>query len=204
MISPGSLGRTPSNVRFGEQAAPPAAPNVQQGVYGGIKNYGMQQYLPIMDKRDLEKPEQKDIKKNLSNWWSKIGAGYSTPIAELLASPTKSAILSAIGTGLLGAVLGVVMVRKAFAAVIGGLIGMALGGFTGFINRRQQNENILDLMRRFPEGATKRDLLADPVYQSDLNRNAMRQSGGSFGGDLMTGMVISSMLNGGSRGGSRR
>ncbi len=199
---------------FGRDAssyAPPSMPAMppmpqQQGVYGGIPNIGTQAYLPVMEKHDLEKPEQKKIDQGLNRWWPKIGAGYSTAIPELLASPGKSATLSAVGTGITGAGLGLMACKNAIGASIGGLLGMALGGITGFINRRQQNENILDLMQRLPQGATKRDLLSDPVYQADLARQAATRS--NAGGDLFTNMAMLSMmnggLNGGYRGGSRR
>lgn len=55
------------------------------------------------------------------------------------------------------------------------MAGLLLFGTLGFINRRQSNENILDLMSRLPEASTKRDLLSDPVYQADLQRKAAAQ-----------------------------
>jgi hypothetical protein len=185
----GSIGATP-----GTYPKPP----VQQGVYGGIQNVGVQNYLPIMEKREsLEKPEQKQVKEALHHWLPRIGAGYSTPMPELLASPTKSAILSGAGTALLFAAGGLVMIEKKAAALVGGAIGAGVGAFSGFISRRQSNENILDLMQRMPEGATKRDYDADPAHQAELNRSAMRA--GNSGGDLFTTMMVASMFNGGNR-----
>ena len=165
----------------------------------GIRNYGVQNYLPIAETRPLATEERAEVQRGLSRWWPKIGAGYATPMSELLASPTKSGILNAGLLGALGSLFGLTA-RHSGIAAIGGGIGAILGGITGFINRRQQNENIIDLMRRFPEGATKRDMLSDPVYQSDLNRSAMAHSGG--GGDLLTGALLASSFN--SYGASRR
>lgn len=164
------------------------------GVYGGIQNYGTQSYLPIAERRELQKPEVKKLDQGMDRWWPKIAAGYSTPMTELLASPTKSATLSAIGTGIVLALLGGITLKpRAVFAAIGAVVGAIFGGVTGFLNRRQQNENITDLMSRLPVGATKRDLLADPVYQADLNRKAESASGG--GGELLGmagGMLMSS------------
>lgn len=187
-----------SPVRFGDSSSAYQTPAPQQGVYGGIKNVGMQQYLPVMEKHDLEKPEEKQIDKNLHNWWPKIGAGYATPIPELLASPGKSAVISGIGTGLMGALggLAVAVSHRGVGAVIGGTLFAALGAVTGFINRRQQNENLTEIMKHLPQGATKRDLLSDPVYQKDRELAAMRASSGG-GGDMFTGLMMASMMNGG-------
>lgn len=170
---------------------PPAA---QQGVYGGIQNHGVQQYLPVAEKRSLDLEEGKDIQQGLHRWWPKIGAGYATPMTELMADPAKSATLGAVGTGAVAAVLGGMMLHSARAVGAGiGLVGGGvLGGITSFINRRQQNENIADLMRRLPPGATKRDMMSDPVYQSDLNRQAERRSNSSMMGDFATMALMSS------------
>ena len=194
-------GPDPSSYPHPSSSQLPPMPQ-QQGVYGGIPNIGTQAYLPVMEKHDLEKPEQKEIKRGLSQWWPRIGAGYSTPIPQLLADPLKSGILSAIGTGIVGAVIGVLAIRSLLSLVVGGALGMLIGGVMGFINRRQQNENILDLMQRLPQGATKRDLLSDPVYQADLTRQAAARA--NSGGDLFTTMAMASMMNGGGLGGAYR
>jgi hypothetical protein len=156
---------------------------IQSGVYG-IQNYGVQRYLPIAERRELAPTERAEVKQGLKQWWPKIGAGYSTPMYQLLASPSKSAVLWGGGFGLFGALVSgsAILKReaetasatagKAVVALGTGIFGL-LGAFLGYISRRQQNENILDLMGRFPFGATKRDMLSDPVYQSDLNRSAM-------------------------------
>lgn len=186
MISPGSFC---SNSPYSGNSYAPSRPY-------GIKNYGVQSYLPINEKRELEKSEEKEVKKNLRNFWPKIGAGYSTPIPELLASPIWSAVGGAIGTGLTIGLLGAICcLRKALPLFIGGsVIGAVIGAFTGFISRRRQNENILDIMKRLPPNSTKRDLLSDPVYQKDRELAAMK--GANTGGDIFTGVMLGSMMNG--------
>ena len=83
-------------------------------------------------------------------------------------------ISAGIGAGILGG-MGAMMQGMRHAAGFGGLaLGAAFGAFSGYFGRRQANENILDLMRRLPEGATRRDMLSDPVYQQELTRRAMR------------------------------
>jgi hypothetical protein len=184
-----------TSVRFGNTLNPypgtvaSPTPAIRQGVYGGIKNYGAQQYLPVNNKRELTEPEQADIQAGLKQWTPKWGAGYSTPLTQLLASPTKGAIILGGIMGVFGAIPGIVMaiVNKtvkeagekselaglaAIMAAVGGIFMGALGAAIGYFGRRQENENILDILPRYAPGATKRDLLSDPVYQADLNRRA--------------------------------
>jgi hypothetical protein len=188
--SPLAVQAPPADMAVFSQPAP--SPVNRPGAYG-IRNYGVQSYLPVAERRELAPEERADAKQGLSQWWPKIGAGYSTPMSQLLASPTKSGILTGGMVGLFGALMGASMRHSAAIAGFGSL-GALLGGVLGFIGRRQENENILDLMGRFPPGATKRDMLSDPVYQSDLNRRAMAQAN-SGGGDVLTGMMLGSAFN---------
>lgn len=181
-----AIAQVPSQSQSLQQHGPSS-----RGPYG-IRNYGVQNYLPIAETRSLAPEERAEVQRGLSQWWPKIGAGYSTPMSELLASPAKSGILNAGLIGGLGGLFGLATKHSAFAA-IGAGIGALIGGISGFINRRQQNENIIDLLRRFPEGATKRDMLSDPVYQSDLNRASMAQAGG--GSDLLTSALLASSFS---------
>jgi hypothetical protein len=213
MLSPSSIGSSlggKSSVQYmlvpvqnaSQQDGPPQQLSIpaqnqansysQRGPYG-IQNYGVQNYLPIDKKRRMAPEERADVQRGLSQWWPKIGAGYATPMWELLANPTKSSILNAGLLGTLGGLFGATARHSGIAAAAAGL-GALLGGITGFINRRQQNENIIDLMSRLPEGATKRDMLSDPVYQSDLNRMAMARANGG-GSDLLTTALLASSLN---------
>lgn len=178
-----------TSIRFGNTFNPYSGtvssptPAIRQGVYGGVKNYGIQRYLPILDKRELTKPEKIDVQKGLSQWFPPFGAGYSTPITQLLASPIKNAVLLGGIMGGLAAAIPLMRVTAAIAvkkspqvpllcmAVLGSLLG-GIGSAIGYFRRRQQNENILDLMQRLPPNATKRDMLSDPVYQADLDRTA--------------------------------
>lgn len=186
-------------IASGQYAAMPA-PTVsmaQQGVYGGIQNHGVQQYLPISEKRQMDSQEDVNIQTGLKQWWPKIGAGYATPMHELLANPYKSAAISALFLGALAGLAGFAMLQpRRLFALAGLVLGSFIGAFSGYINRRQQNENILDLMQRFPQGATKRDMLSDPVYQSDLNRAATARASGG-GGDMLAGALIGSAFSSG-------
>lgn len=50
-----------------------------------------------------------------------------------------------------------------------------------YLKRNAQNEGLVELMKRLPEHAVKRDVLADPAVQADANRDVMRSMG--QGGD---------------------
>ncbi len=179
-------------------------PQASAGVYGGLQNHGIQRFLPIASSRPLTPQEQSAVAQGLKQWWPKIGAGYITPIPKLLASPLKSSVLS----GGLGGAFSSAMLKGEEEALTHAnaplaALGALLFGAMGFISRRQSNENILDLMRRLPEGSTKRDLLSDPVYQEELRRKAeARRSGGSF--DLVDLLFLLADCQGNRKSGSFR
>lgn len=154
-----------------------ASPALPTGAYG-VQNVGIQSYLPVNQKRSFTFAEKQSIQTGLGQWWPKIFKSYATPTAQLLANPAKSAILAGGILGLVGLAVGLsanVEHRGLAAGVIGTITG-GIGAALGFFGRQQKNEDVLDLMSRFPEGATRRDILSDPVYQADLNRKATSDS----------------------------
>ena len=71
------------------------------------------------------------------------------------------------------------------SAIGAGIGGLGLGGLAAlltYFGRKQRNEDVEDLMSRLPEGATRREMLSDPVYQRDLDRAHMAMMGGRSGG----------------------
>lgn len=66
---------------------------------------------------------------------------------------------------------------------IGGLGGLALGVLPGAVamywGRQARNEGIKDVMRRLPPGATRRDMLSDPVVGESGNISGTTDSGWS-------------------------
>jgi hypothetical protein len=173
-----------------------AAPTNSTTPYG-IKQVGTQQYMPINQKRQLTPQEQKEIEKRKKSWPSWY-TSYATPATGLIASPFKSGIVSTIGTALLGGLTGLIFTLESRSrltyALIGAGIGAVLGFFIGPLNRKKKNEDIIDLMQRLPEGASKRDILSDPVYQADLTRkaNSDNTSGTFFDAALLGGVLGSS------------
>jgi hypothetical protein len=205
----GGIPMVPASMQAPMQAAMPMSmpmpmqpgPMQQPGMPPALNNQvGVQRYMPLSSmKRPFSEAENAAIKKGEDQWIPSVGNNYSTPIPSLLASPTKAGLMSG---ALLGGLVGITTRMLASGSsnlglkvIIATLIGGGIGAFTGFIHRKQKNGDMLDLMQRLPEGASKRDMLSDPVYQSDLNRRA--QGGSSYGATdgLMTGMLAGSLMS---------
>ncbi|MCB9654040.1 MAG: hypothetical protein H6729_07935 [Deltaproteobacteria bacterium] len=148
------------------------------------RTYAIQNYMPPQTRRELTASEIAQIDQKLDQLIPKINPGYSTPIPDMLASPKKQAFaLTAVGTAL-GLVVGVLVpsgarTTRALSALVGAAVGAGGGACLGtvqYFSRRERNENYIDIMRRLPEGATRRDMLSDPAIQADLNRETALQA----------------------------
>lgn len=137
--------------------------------YKGMGSLAFQQFAPIAKRRNFSPAEQEDIAAGESKIIPKIWQSYETPMYQLLASPAKTGIMSSVPGALAGGALGYLAGGREGAG-IGAVGGGALTGFLGYFSRRQRNENIKELMRRLPPHATKRDMLSDPAYQADVER----------------------------------
>lgn len=150
--------------------------------YPGFHSLATQQYAPIQGRRELGPEEEEEIAAGKSRWIPKIFKSYSTPASELMSSPGKGALMAGgIGGGvgaLVGGMFGARMqgggqavlpdgFRPAAGAAIGGLGLGGLAALLEYYSRNKRNEDIEELMRRLPPGATRRDLLSDPAYQKD-------------------------------------
>ncbi|MDH4378700.1 MAG: hypothetical protein QE263_02180 [Vampirovibrionales bacterium] len=162
----------------------------------GIRQIGTQQYLPIQAKRQLTPLDQAEVQRGLSQWFPNIFQSYATPLYKMLASPFKSSLLSGLVAGGAAALYaGLSRLGGGTIALVGGGAAL-LVGIISYFSRQQANDNVLDLMQRLPEGATKRDMLSDPVYQKDLDRRAMAAGGYGGGGDLSTLLIAQSLMGG--------
>jgi len=142
----------------------------------------MQQFMPIQNRRNFSAAEQDDIRAGKDRWLPKIFQSYGTPATQMMSSPLKGGVLTGLGITGAGALLGALLSAKGGNPYAGAMGGAALGagfgvpaGLMTYLGRRQNNENIEELLRRLPSGATKRDILADPVYQKDLDRKLEAQ-----------------------------
>jgi len=147
--------------------------------YRGYKGLSLQSYMPIQKRREFNKTEQQQVDEHLGNLLPKIWRSKQTPIYELLASPTKTSLgiagAGALAGGGLGKLIGGDLESAGKGALAGGLVA-ALPAILSYYRRNQINEDLLEQLRRLPEGSTIRDLEADPTYQADLNREAIQAS----------------------------
>lgn len=128
--------------------------------------------------RQLSDHEEDALEAGKKRWLPRIFQSYGTPIPELMASPLKTGLIFGAPVGLLGAGIGSAIGGamhgangKGYAgmgALLGGLGAGGLAALAAGMDREAKNEGLEELMRRMPEGAAKRDLLADPQYQSDF------------------------------------
>lgn len=137
--------------------------------YKGMGSLAFQQYAPISKRREFNPSEQDEIEAGESKVVPKIWQSYQTPMWQLLSSPAKAGLISGIPGAVAGGALGY-LAGGGQGATIGAASGGALTGFLGYFSRKQRNENIKELMRRLPPHATKRDMLSDPAYQADVER----------------------------------
>lgn len=137
----------------------------------------VQQYMPTSHRRALTDEEHADIHRGEKQWLPSIFQSYGTPLPSMLASPWKQGLLSGLAGagigGLAGAGIGSSM-KTPMATGIGALAGaIGLGGTAGLVtglSRSAKNEGIVEMMKRLPENAVKRDLMSDPAYQTDVKR----------------------------------
>ena len=161
------------------------------------------QYAPVSAQKRQQSPEEAfAIQKGLQQWWPAIGNHYGTPVTQLLASPGKQAVLDGITGGLLGAGITAFLLfssaLRRFTAPAATVIGLAVGGlsaWSAYVGRVRKNGNILDLMKRLPEGATKRDLLSDPVYMQERLVNQQNRAYSGYGYDPFSTMMTYSLLS---------
>jgi hypothetical protein len=149
----------------------------------GIPSYGAQRYLPVQEKRDLTSSENADIEDMSRKWLRGPFASEGDPISRRLADPRKRGLLSlaavmlplaTMAGGLGASVAGGQDPRRTALAALGGVgVGAAASLPAYFIGRegaRKTNKDLIDRMRRLPEGATLRDMMSDPALQEQTNR----------------------------------
>lgn len=98
---------------------------------------------------------QKSEEEGQNQWMPRVFSSEATPLTEMLASPVRQGLLhgglGAAAGGALGSLAG-----PAGTAVGAGIGGVA-GGLYGFGHRREENDRVIDALRRLPPGAVNRD-----------------------------------------------
>jgi hypothetical protein len=135
--------------------------------------------------RSLSPEERAEVEAAEGRMIPSLFQGYGTPLPEMMSSPGWSGAGGAALGGLVGGGLGLGLGGGPVGAGLGGLAGAGLGGLLGYQGRQASNAGIVDLMRRLPPGATRRDYLADQAVAGDLNRATWSGMGHDIGGALM-------------------
>ena len=131
----------------------------------------------LSEERTLSTKEKQVIAQAQTRWMPTLYPIYSTPLIDLLASPFKYTLLRAVplvallslyvwyesryGKSVFRSTSLVLIIAGVFALIF--LVGM-------YVRQYQRNKNVLDMLRRLPQGATYYDFLQNPVVQGDLNR----------------------------------
>lgn len=149
-------------------------PGKNPGPYG-MQSYAVQQYAPVGDRRDFTEGERKAIAAGQSQWFPKIFQSFATPIPEMMASPGRAAALAGLLSGTFGAGIGAAATggKSVGVPVAAGLGAGGLSALLAYYGRKASNEDLEEIMRRLPAGATKRDYMADPAVQAQYDRAAM-------------------------------
>ena len=163
----------------------------------------------LSKERTLSTKEKTVIAAAQTRWMPTLYPVYSTPLIDLLASPLKYTLLRAVP---LLALLGVYVwfesrnTKSLFRSTslvltIAGVLGaIFLAGM--YVQQYRRNNNVVDMLRRLPQGATYYDYLQSPVVQGDMNRRAL--SSGSTAVAAGSGGLLGGMWGSGRRRGGRR
>ena len=158
--------------------------------------------------RTLSPKEEAVLAAAQTRWMPTLYPVYSTPLVDLLASPLKYTLLRTVpvlaivglyvwyttrhGKGVSSSLTLLLSVIGVFALIF--IVGM-------YIQQYRRNNNIVDMLRRLPRGATYYDYLKSPVVQGDMNRRALRS--GSTAVAAGSGGLLGGMWGSGRRGGRR-
>ena len=139
--------------------------------YNDAPSVNIQNFAPQLRKREFSREELADIEAGKDRWLPDILQNYGTPVTNMLASPLKTGLISAVPGALGGAVIGGGLGQNSgLGSLLGALAGAGITGTAGYLYRQNKNDGLIDMLGRLPEQATQRDLLSDPAYQADLDR----------------------------------
>ena len=150
--------------------------------HDAYQGHALQSWLPVQKARQLSAEEEAEIAEAQNKILPRIFKSEADPISEDMASPwlLGGATSGALAGGAVGTLLGRLIDAgrdkdDAWATGLGLLLGGVGGGGLGYIKRKRKNETLRDRMRRLPEGATRRDMMSDPVYQREIDRRMLRE-----------------------------
>lgn len=153
-------------------AGAPGMASKRAGAVPGYTGVAHQQFMPQYARRELTKDELADVEANKGQIIPKIFTSLADRPSVDLASPGWSAL----GAGSVGALLGAGATANASTTgrAIGTALPAAVAAAIAYHARKAKNDSIVEQIRRLPRGATRRDILADPLVQRDRELAAYR------------------------------
>ena len=145
--------------------------------------------------RELTAQEKQNIQQGLTQVMPELFTSYSTPLYKMLCSPLKNTLLYLVVVVVLFTVFVKVTKgnpRKILTTPMGLLYsaGVVLFLIFKFYGRNMKNQNIIESMKRLPEGATYMDYVSQSAVMSNRLRGGR---GGSFSGGILGGLIGSRM-----------
>lgn len=157
--------------------------------------------MSTQQSRELSNSENAAIKKGLQQTIPKLFADYSTPLPQLLVSPVKNSLMIVtfqlviltivlrFSKGVLSKITINNAINNPILAIF--IVFISLWSLLNYFNKIRSNKNIIESMKRLPEGATKMDYVSQTAVMSNSLRGG--RHGGSFSGGFLGGMLSGSM-----------
>ena len=164
--------------------------------------------------RQLSQEEQVQLSQALDKWYPTIIQSYNTTLFEMMANPTKKALVHTIGLIILViigfSVMTILNIRLSqsenIAAIVVVIFVLIFNAVSTYLSQYRQNQDLQLVLTLTRPNATKYDYESSPVIRDKMMRNAYRNSGGgsSVGNGLLGGLVGYGLGSSSSGGSSRR
>lgn len=140
-------------------------------------------------KRSLTPQERAEIQMAQQKSRPARNENYGTPLIDMMSSPKSAGLKTFVGSFIIGSLLTGVLALPLLAEkrlpglpILFGATGSvimflfsALAGRIAYNDRKVQNANLEHLLTRLPEGATKADMMTDPLYRAEQLDKAAKQ-----------------------------
>jgi hypothetical protein len=143
--------------------------------------------------RQLTANEQSQIMIESDAWYPTLFTTYGTPAVKMLANPIKVAIVHTVIYAIVASLYIKFMnvTKNRTNILIAVVIGLIVAGVS-YYRQYMTNGNVIGLLPKLPENATKFDYLNNYAVQGDLYRGS-GSTGGSFLAGALGGAAASKM-----------
>ena len=155
--------------------------------------------------REFTAAEKQAIQEGLNQIIPKPFADYSTPLPEMLVSPIKNSFLKVFVQVIIlflvvkytkittKQITNQLSLKVLFSSPFVALFTLFFFAYPvlNYVGKVRSNNNILESMKRLPEGATKMDYISQGAVMS----NRLRGGRGGFGSGFFGGMLGGSLMS---------